>query len=114
MSVANSILPQDIAVSDLSQLQHASHYLLRGDFAELFEGGFEVVGDFLGDDVGIEKVVRLFEALLPKPEDVEAGFVEVDRILCSKRSSGILILAMRFKLCRKEVWLCEALLTHEP
>jgi hypothetical protein len=41
VSVANSIFSQDIAVSDLNELQHASHYLLRGDFAELFEGGSE-------------------------------------------------------------------------
>src|SRR5436309_1348975 len=42
---------------------------------ELFEGGLEVVHDFLGDDVGIGKVVGGFEALVLEPEDVEAGFV---------------------------------------
>ena len=33
-----------------------------GDFAELFEGGFEVVNDFLGENVRIRKIVGLFEA----------------------------------------------------
>ena len=31
--------------------------------------------DFLGKDVGIGKVVGLFEAFVPEPGDVEAGFV---------------------------------------
>ena len=29
---------------------------LRGDFAELFEGGFEVIDDFLGENVGIDTI----------------------------------------------------------
>ena len=28
-----------------------------GDFAELFEGGFQVFHDFLGENVGIGKIV---------------------------------------------------------
>ena len=38
------------------------------DFAELFEGGFEILDDFLGGNVGSGKIVGFSE-----PEDVEAG-----------------------------------------
>jgi len=34
---------------------------IRRDFTELFEGGFEVVDDFLGENVGIGKIVGVFE-----------------------------------------------------
>jgi hypothetical protein len=44
----------------------------------LFEGGFEVIDDFLGENVGIGKIVGVFEALVYKPEDVEAGLVAAD------------------------------------
>jgi hypothetical protein len=36
----------------------------------LFEGGFEVNDDFLGENVGIGKIVGGFEAFVSKPEDV--------------------------------------------
>jgi len=35
-----------------------------GDFAELFEGGFEVVNDFLGENVRIREIVGLLEAFV--------------------------------------------------
>ena len=38
--MVNSILPQDIAISDLSSSNMRANHLLRGDFAELFEGRF--------------------------------------------------------------------------
>ena len=46
-----------------------------GDFTELFEGGFEVLDDFLGENLRIREVVGFFEALVPEPENVEAGFI---------------------------------------
>jgi hypothetical protein len=36
----------------------------------LFEGGLEVVYDFLGENVWIGKIVGVFEAFVSKPEDV--------------------------------------------
>ena len=42
------------------------------DFAELFEGSFKIFDDFLGEHVGIGKVIGLFEAFVSEPEDVEA------------------------------------------
>jgi hypothetical protein len=33
---------------------------VRCDFAELFESGFETFDDFLGENVGIHKVVGFF------------------------------------------------------
>jgi hypothetical protein len=47
----------------------------------LFEGGFEIFDDFLGENVGIWKIVGFFEALISEPEDVEASFVAVDHFL---------------------------------
>jgi hypothetical protein len=44
----------------------------------LFEGGFEVIDDFLGENVGIGKIVGDFEAFVSEPEDVESGFVAAD------------------------------------
>jgi len=48
------------------------------DFTELFEGGFEVFDDFLGENVGVGEIVRVFEAFVSEPEDVGAGFVAAD------------------------------------
>jgi hypothetical protein len=41
-------------------------------------GGFEVVDDFLSQNVGIKELVRLFEAIVSEPQDVEAGLVAPD------------------------------------
>jgi hypothetical protein len=42
------------------------------DFTELFEGGFEVVDDLLGKNVGIGKIVGVFAAFISAPENVES------------------------------------------
>ena len=44
----------------------------------MFEGGFEVVDNLLGENVGIGEIVGVFEAFVREPEDVEAGFVAVE------------------------------------
>jgi len=46
---------------------------------KLFEGGFEIIDDFPGENVGIGKVVGIFEALVAKPEDVEARLEALTR-----------------------------------
>jgi len=38
----------------------------------LFLGGFEIIDDFLGEYIGIGKIVGVFKAFISKPEDVEA------------------------------------------
>jgi hypothetical protein len=48
-----------------------------GDFAELFEGGFEVFADFFSENVGGGKVVGFFEAFVSEPEDIETYLVPV-------------------------------------
>ena len=40
---------------------------IRGDLPELFEGGFEVVDDFPGENVGIGEIVGVFEAFVSEP-----------------------------------------------
>jgi len=47
----------------------------------LFEGGFEVFDDLLSENVGIRKIVGLFEAFVSELQDVEASFVAVDKSL---------------------------------
>lgn len=49
-----------------------------GDLAELFESGFELFNDFLGQNVGIGEVVGFFERFVSEPEDIEASFVAVE------------------------------------
>ena len=60
---------------------------IRGDFAELFEGGFEIFDDLLGENIGIGEIVGFFEAFVAEPEDVRAGKKTTDpltrlRFLC--------------------------------
>jgi hypothetical protein len=43
--------------------------------------GFEVFDDFLGQHVGIGKIVGFFEAFVSGVEDVQAGFVAVDEFV---------------------------------
>ena len=50
------------------------------DEAELVQGGYEVVGDFLGDDVGAVEVFGFFKGFIFEPEDVEAFIVVLTAI----------------------------------
>ena len=45
------------------------------DQAELLQGSFQIVHDFLGNDIGIGKVVGSFEGVVLQPKDVKTGFV---------------------------------------
>jgi len=47
----------------------------RGDFTELFEGGFEVLDDFLDENIRIREVVGFFKAFVAEPANVEAVLV---------------------------------------
>jgi len=47
----------------------------------LFESGFQVVADFLDENIGIGKIVGFLETLLSEPEDVEAGIVAIDELV---------------------------------
>ena len=49
--------------------------------AELFEGGFEILADFLSENVGVGEVVGIFEAFVSATEDVEAGFIAFEKLL---------------------------------
>jgi hypothetical protein len=58
----------------------------------LFESGFEIFDDFLGEHVGIGEIVGVFEASVSEPEDIKAGFVAVDEfvvIVCAPAAGGI-------------------------
>ena len=47
------------------------------DLADLFEGGFQVIDEFLSEYIGIRKIIGFFKAFVLEPEDVEAGPVGV-------------------------------------
>jgi hypothetical protein len=47
----------------------------------LFEGGFEVFDDFLGQNVGVGEVIGFFECFVSELEDVEIGFVAVQLLI---------------------------------
>ncbi len=44
----------------------------------MFEGRFEILDVFLGENVGVGKIVGVFEAFVSEPEDVEAGFIVIE------------------------------------
>jgi len=43
------------------------------DFGKLFENGFEIFDDLLGENIGVGKLVGFFEAFVSEPEDVPGG-----------------------------------------
>jgi hypothetical protein len=55
----------------------------------LLEGGFEVVADLLGENVGIGKIIGVFEAFVSEPEDVETGFVATEQTSMSPAFSPL-------------------------
>jgi len=57
----------------------------------------EVIDDFLSEDVGIGKVVGLFEACVSESKDIEAGLVPVDEIVVIIGLPGSL--GSRFRPC---------------
>lgn len=42
----------------------------------------------MGDNIGIGKVVAVFEAFVSKPKDVEAGFVAIDELVHFQAGPG--------------------------
>ena len=60
------------------------------DFAELFEGSFKIFDDFLGEHVGIGKVIGLFEAFVSEPEDVEARLSRLVALRNCKPANAII------------------------
>jgi hypothetical protein len=54
----------------------------------LFEDGFEIVDDFVGENVGIGKIVGAFEAFGAEPEDVAAKKLACPRFLPLNKSNS--------------------------
>jgi hypothetical protein len=59
-------------------------HLLR-DRRGLLQGGLQVVGDFLGEDVGRRQVVAVFQALVAEPEDVVVVLVPLHKVVVVER-----------------------------
>jgi len=45
----------------------------------LVKRGFEVLGDFGGDDIRVGEIRRIFQAFIFQPEDVEADLVSLQQ-----------------------------------
>lgn len=75
-----NVIPKFIACLLMYLYKHIRAQI-SDDFAELFEGGFEVFDGFLREDVRIGKIVGLFEAFVSEPGDVQAGFIAVDEFV---------------------------------
>jgi len=60
---------------DLCVVQHEYGVKHRGGF----EGGFEILDVFLGENVGVGRIVGVFEAFVSEPGDVEAGIIRLMR-----------------------------------
>ena len=54
----------------------------------MFAGGFEVFDDFLSENVGIGKIVGVFEAFVYEPENVEAGLVAAGEFFMVERPAA--------------------------
>jgi hypothetical protein len=52
------------------------------DFPEFHDGGFEVFDDVRGKEIGIGKIVGLFEAIVSEPKNVDAGIVVDEKPAC--------------------------------
>jgi hypothetical protein len=52
----------------------------------MFQDGFEIFDDFLGENVGIGQIVGVFEAFRLEPEDVAAKNLACPRFLPPKIS----------------------------
>jgi len=60
----------------------------------LFEGGFEVVGDLLGDDAGGGEVGGFFEGVVFEPEDVEVDLVALGQLGVGEGLEAVGLLAV--------------------
>ena len=75
--VDSNVRVHDSSIDPLILLCRLVSSKVQCDFAELFEGGFEVFDDFLGENIEIGKVVGFSKALISEAENVEADFVAV-------------------------------------
>ena len=51
------------------------------DGGELFQGGFEVVGDFLGDDFRGGQIGGFFQRIVFQPENVQVHLVALQQVV---------------------------------
>jgi hypothetical protein len=74
-----------------------SHFLLfqiLGDGGELFQGGFQIGGDFLGDDFGGGQVGGFFQGVVFQPEDVEVHFVALHQFVVGEAFEALAVFAV--------------------
>jgi hypothetical protein len=69
-------------------------FIAVGDSRELFQGGLEIVRNFVSENVGSGEVIGILQALVLEPEDIEVGLVAFDEVLVivrAKAALGILL-----------------------
>jgi hypothetical protein len=59
------------------------------DLAELLEGGFEVVDDLTGDDIGGREIGGIFKGVVLQPEDVEVHLVALEEVLVGEAPEAL-------------------------
>ena len=47
---------------------------------ELLQNGLQIVGNFLGDDLRLRQIIRVFEGRVLQPEQVEVDLVSFDQV----------------------------------
>jgi hypothetical protein len=45
----------------------------------MLQSGFQVFDDFLGENIGIAKIVGFFEAFISERKDIKASFVPIEK-----------------------------------
>jgi hypothetical protein len=58
------------------------------------QGGFEVFGDFAGEDVGIGEIGAVFEGLVFEPEEVEVYLVALEQLFVGEAFPTLALLAL--------------------
>jgi hypothetical protein len=68
VAIVNSPSLAVLFASPLKPLLRCIGFRVRGDFAGLFEGGFEIFDDLLRENVGIGEIVGFLEAFGADPK----------------------------------------------
>jgi hypothetical protein len=64
------------------------------DEGELIQGRLQVLDDLGRDDLGRGQIVGVLQALVAKPEDVQAGLVPLDQVLVVERVESVGLCAL--------------------
>ena len=78
----------------------ASFLQILRNCGELFERGFQVIGDFLGDYFGCGQISGFFARVVFQPENVEVHLVAFDQIVVTEALESLGLDALVPRPCR--------------